>query len=278
MPDRFDDPSGVNDEWFASDDSSDVESSISRRWLLRLSWLLFFFMGAIAFHLTASPAVGSAVFCLKFLAKDAAVAIWVFRRDPDLFRGVAGGLIYGSLGLLKMSVAALVLGIVLQCATQPGAQPVQWIESLLISGGISFVLMIVTMFMALVFSAVAGRPLWLSNGMFRELCDGHWPPRPECRQNAIADLATLSIGLPAFLASIGLTLFVLVTVPQPLLAFCLAGLIVVGLMGGAFVSREIVILRIAAQSPADCWPDEPEDLLAYDDFGPQSFLDPNHAD
>ena len=76
------------------------------RWRSSLAWGTLLIVALLAFEVTANPAVGVAVACLKFGWEDWLSALWLRRADPDPQRGRACFWMYGASGLWKSSIVA----------------------------------------------------------------------------------------------------------------------------------------------------------------------------
>ena len=105
-----------------SDEVFEIEQSGDSGVLAHLPWWLILTVAFVVTELTAHPAIGVGVLCLKFGWDDFRTALWLRRRDPNRRRGAVCSWFYLSSGLWRVflwSFALMLVAILFLMATEP---------------------------------------------------------------------------------------------------------------------------------------------------------------
>lgn len=271
----------VNDDSRA-DDVFEVDPIDSGGMFAHLPWWLIFAVAFVVTELTAHPALGVGVLCLKFGWDDFRTALWLRRRDPNRRRGAVCSWFYLSSGLWRVflwSFALMLMAIIFLVATEPPlvrgpnrdpAPPPEMITCLCMCLA-SFAVATMFTVLAVGFAWRCRIKVWISGTISRSRRLNEWPPRPIQgllnQSNLLKGwLIGTGAGLFVFLFVAGIALIlagVKVMLPRQLgnnqkTAVLVAVIIGVGipLLTAIFilVVRGHVLRRIEATSPAECWP------------------------
>lgn len=216
------------------------------RWLEHLSWGAVFGLAFLIYELTARPAFGIAVACLKFGWSDFETAWWLLRRDPRPGRGWTCFWFYGAFGLWKVTVTAfIVTGCLLALVTVLGRNGPDEVLHLGATAAGGIVLLAIIPLVGVACARRHGVQVWIDPTINNSRRRGEWPPVA----GGFNSLSALL--LPAMMVP---------TLAAALLAFRFGGAICVPL--AIFVTGVIIWSRfhgIAAVSPEDCWSDADDD-------------------
>ena len=265
-----------------SDEVFEIEPSGDSGVLAHLPWWLILTVAFVVTELTAHPAIGVGVLCLKFGWDDFRTALWLRRRDPNRRRGAVCSWFYLSSGLWRVflwSFSLMLVAIMFLMATEPPqargpnrdlVMPPEVITCLCMCLA-SFAVATIFTVLSVGFAWRRRIKVWISGTISRSRRLNEWPPRP------IPGLLAPSNLLKGWLIGTGAGLFVFLFVAG--IALILVGVkamlprqignnqksvVLVAVMIGVgiplltaifiLVIRGHILRRIEATSPADCWP------------------------
>lgn len=238
-----------------------TEEGESLFWMQRLAWLAFVLLAAVVFELTIDPVLASAVLCLKFAFGDCFVAVRLLVDDPRVSRGLACCFGYLGYGAAKATVVGGLAGLGVMVVVHtfwPGRFPFRS-PMLTVTAGVCALTAAFCSVAAFILAAVGGFRLWISNGILESLAVDKWPPRPQSSRNdagALAVFASFSVLVLAYIVILVIVAGLRWRVREELVMFiALAGVLLIG----SLIYR-LTTSRLIAASPAECWPEEPEDV------------------
>ena len=278
----------VNDD-SRTDEVFEIEPSDSGGLFAHLPWWLILTVAFVVTELTAHPAIGVGVLCLKFGWNDFRTALWLRRHDPDRRRGAVCSWFYLSSGLWRVflwSFALILIAIPVLAATEPpqvraarrlnaGPPLAPEIMTCLVMCLASYAAATMLTLLAVFLAWRSRIKVWISGTISESRRLNKWPPRPIPGRLAPSNL------LKAWLIGTGAGLFLFLFVAG--IALVLVGVklllpmqignnqksavlvaVVVG-VGVILLTTMIILLirgdifsRIGATRPAECWPaDEP---------------------
>ena len=100
----------------------EIEPTGSGGLFARLPWWLILAVACVVTELTAHPAIGVSVLCLKFGWDDFRTSAWLRHRDPNRQRGEVCSWFYLASGLWRVflwSFALMLVAIMYLIATEP---------------------------------------------------------------------------------------------------------------------------------------------------------------
>lgn len=216
----------------------------------RAAWFLVIGLGILVFELTANPALTILVGCLKFGWDEFRAARQTRLHDPNPVRGRALSRFQIAHAFWKISLLATALMFVVatigsalqvrQGPQRPNGPPIEFITSILIAF-VGFLLSGLASFVAVV-SALRGQvKIWVG--------------RRENRVKPIL-LSVILIGITPILLLLFLPIFGLVlklNVPGGVMSFVLV--LMFGYPVAVLILLDWLERRIAARTPAECWPE-----------------------
>jgi len=230
-----------------------VDETPRRRWPLPLTWVGMLTVGCVLYEITAQPALGAMVMCIKLGWDDFRTAFWLRRRDSSRRRGRACFWLYLANGAWKVSAIGLVVSLLFILITivprlgQRVGLPREVIEALMgvmAAVGVGLLVGVLAMLRAL-WTAYRGRvKLWLHSGIHHAWHADAWPPyrdRRGGRRNRIGWLV-----FPQFLLTVMVAVPLMPHGDAGVLFFLLGG--GVGARLGQFVSHSL-----EARSAVECW-------------------------
>ena len=233
-----------------------------------IAWLTMLFLGWLVFELTADPALASLVACGKFGWNDWLTARWLQRSDTVRPRGLACACFYHASAAWKVAVAATA-GFFLLLILEANAGKAPGREFKVVTGEALFGFAIAALLstIACVVAWRSGFRVWVDSALHWSRYQDSWPPVAPWRRNRVPALLTSAIIAwltpPTLLAMI-LTLAPINAeppAPQGMDSWLIIALVtaeVVGIVGAGFVVlslRELILRRVSAQSPYECWPE-----------------------
>ncbi|MFO0840985.1 MAG: hypothetical protein U0797_01120 [Gemmataceae bacterium] len=243
-----------------SDDALEQPDSPRRPWRLPFGWLTLFALAWVVYELTHSPAWASALICLKFGWEDFLTAQWIWRNDPVAARRRSLGWLYNAWGAWKTAAVAFLMSVAFASVTPQRPMPQAIPQALLAFLG-AFFTSLVAIGMATLATAVAvllawlgGVRLWLDTGVHRARRFNFWPPTPFCegRANRLGTLVVTALGLFTFLGLLGI-----LSVTPPGRRGAVFGLfLAVGAPIAIGLARELILAKVRAEYPDECWPEE----------------------
>ncbi len=266
-----------------------MESSDSGGLFAHLPWWLILTVAFVVTELTAHPAIGVGVLCLKFGWDDFRTALWLQRRDPNRRRGAVCSWFYLSSGLWRVflwSFALILIAIPVLAVTEaPQVRAARRLNAgpplapemitCLVMCLASYAAATMLTLLAVLFAWRSRIKVWISGAIWKSRRLNEWPPRPLPGRLAPSNL------LKAWLIGTGAGLFLFLFLPG--MALVLVGVkvmlprqignnqksaVLVAVVAGMgitllttailLVIRGDILNRIGATSPAECWPaDEP---------------------
>ncbi|RLS53595.1 MAG: hypothetical protein DWH91_14065 [Planctomycetota bacterium] len=273
------------DSWPGDDLGPTDTSWLDRAWM----WPLFGLIGLLVFEVTASSGMAIAIFCVKFGMKDVRLGLWLNRQDSNLERGRITGLLAASIMGLKITLLSLCVVVLLAILlSSPFGQLPQNRRAIQHSIHSVSVTTAVAMLVALAISSYGfhlarriRQKVWLDNGLLRAPQEDTWPPTCFSTEfgrgaghgrNTVIDLAQFAylLQLPLVIG-VPITIGVWFDIRQRQFhgwpGVWLAVLSGVGLV--TWLMRRNVNL-VAAQTPAECWPELLESHDENEDGPPES--------
>ena len=236
-------------------------TSSGRQW--HIPWWLLLAVAIVVTEMTAHPAIGVAVFCLKFGLNDWRTAAWLCRVDPQPRRShTIWWFLVGS-GFLKIFLMSSIAFPVLAgwwkaIAKQNVTAEVKVAMTIGLCGiFFSFVVNHIGMYLA---SRRRVR-IWLNRQLHQFRDNNAWPVRMS-GTNRLRDLLNGS-ALPAILAFVMGIAFLIVFGIQKLFQPAITSGIVAAVAGLILLGHRLSVKRIVARSSMECWSDLPE--LEVDD-------------
>ena len=269
-----------------SDDTTEYldapDSPRARR--LPFTWLGLLAAGWVVYEITAQPALGTALVCLKFGWEDFRTACWLRRTDPDPVRGRACFWAFVAWGLCKTTGLAYALCFAILLG-------IGWTEQLIRhrllagNGGLTEALIgvaVVTVAGFLVCSLATARALWLARQHGLRLWvnssvksarrHGWWPPTVAVGEANRLGVLLVPLFLSLFMGSV-LTVAWTATIVESVVGR-LQGFLAALFPFGTLVVGIAVPMRVhlsaahfTANSPAECWPPEAVDPAPADPVG-----------
>jgi hypothetical protein len=255
-------------------DSYDLTNDVERsRWRFPVSWSLLLLVGWLLYEATTQPALAVVTICLKFGWSDFKTASWLRRADPIRARGRAYFWMHVASGFWKTAVTALVpmftLPLIIdalggQKPAPVNGPPVHFIGATLTAIG-GFLLSALTTAVAVTIAWRHDVRLWLNRAIHRDCRENNWPPL-----HALAGQPN-NVGR-LLLAMVFTFLFPVLTPVLIWVAVALAPaagnkangatwfsvVFTGGLMALACAiagGRQLLVRKIAAWSPVECWPE-----------------------
>jgi hypothetical protein len=251
--------------------------------LAHLPWWLILAVAFVVTELTAHPAIGVSVLCLKFGWNDFRTAIWLRRRDPDRKRGATCGWFYMASGLWRVCLwsfglmFAAILFIVALDPPQPGRRGAQNDPDLPPEVMTCMVMWLTSFASATLLTGtsilLAWRrrvKVWISASISESRRRDEWPPRPLPRARPERNLLrawTIGTGLGAFVICFVLGMIGLASLvgfvragnnPRAGAAFAVGIGVAIPIAAAFFclTVAGLILNRTGASSPVDCWPAE----------------------
>ncbi|MFM9964217.1 MAG: hypothetical protein ACKV2Q_23680 [Planctomycetaceae bacterium] len=226
-----------------------------RHW--HVPWWLLLAVAIFVTELTAHPAIGVAVFCLKFGLNDWRTAAWLCRVDPQPQRShTIWWFLLGS-GFLKIFLISFIAfpmlaGFWTVVTDQPVQKEVEIAVTIGIGGMLlSFVVNHVGLFLA----SRRHVRIWLNRRLHLFRDSEAWPVRLS-RPNHLRDILNGS-ALPAILAfAVGL-IFLIVFGLQNMIRPALTSAVVVVVSCLILLGHAISVKRVVARTSEECWGDLP---------------------
>jgi hypothetical protein len=254
----------------AYDPSDDAER---RRWRFAVSWPLLLLFGWLLYEVTTQPALAVVTICLKFGWSDFKTAFWLRRVDPIRARGRACFWMHVASGFWKTAVTALVplftLPLLIDAFGQKPAAGngpiVHFIGAVLTAIG-GFLLSALTTAVA---AALAWRHhlrLWLNRAIHRDCREDNWPPLYALagQPNNVGRIFLAMVFVFLFVAISPFLIWAAAALAAPIAAAAGNGatwfsvLFTAELMALACAiagGRELLVRKLAAGSPPECWPE-----------------------
>jgi hypothetical protein len=231
-------------------------TSNGRHW--HIPWWLLLAVAIFITELTAHPAIGVAVFCLKFGLNDWRTAAWLCRTDPQPRRShTIWWFLVGS-GFLKIflmsSIAFPVLAGWWHAMTKQPVRHEVRMAMIIGLGGMFF--SFVLNHIGLVVASRRRVRVWL-NGKLHHFRDGNVWPVLLSRPNRLRDILNGS-ALPAILAFTMGSIFLLVFAKQKMIRPAMVSAAVIVVSSLILLGHAISVKRILARTPEECWGDLPE--------------------
>jgi len=277
----------VNDDAHP-DEVFEIEPTDSGSVFAHLPWWLILTVAVVVTELTAHPAVGVSVLCLKFGWNDFRTSIWLRRRDLIPRRRDVCSLFYFASGMWRVclwSFGLMFVAIMFVVAVEGRGVPppkgpdpgrVMQPEVLACMGMwmMSFVAATLITILSVVLAWYRNVKVWISGSISDSRRRDEWPPRSRSRLSPESNL------LKWWLIGSGAGLFVALFLFGMILLFSGleamnrqvrngnnqgAAAVFGGLVGGGLpIISAVLILaiggrifeRIGAQSATECWPDE----------------------
>lgn len=228
------------------------EEAIPRRRRWPFSWLGLLALGWVVFELTAQPALGVSLVCVKFGWEDFRTAIWLARRDPDLRRGRSTASLYAAWGLWKTAGVAFAMTLAIALFMVPNNPPGDLLSAFLSTFAttlIGFALSSLLTLRAVILAWNGQRAFWLDRAVHSACRENDWPPAWYCegRVNRFGNLVITSLAVWVCAG-----LFVVAVFQDDGVVFFVAS--VVCPIGLALL-REWICERLEARTPQECWDD-----------------------
>ncbi len=277
------------------DEVFEIEPPNSGGLFAHLPWWLILSIAFVVTEMTAHPAVGVSVLCLKFGWNDFRTSFWLRRCDPIPRRREVCSLFYFASGMWRVclwSFGLMFVAIMFLVATEggaarqargPNAGPEMPPEVMACVGMwiMSFVAATLLTILSVVSAWYRRVKVWISGSISDSRRQNEWPPRPSIRRRPGENRLML------MLVGSGAGLFVVLFLIGIMLLFSGidgmqrqaqngnnqgAAVLFVGVVGvgmpivSAFlilIVGERILRRIAASSPTECWPGE--ELIADTD-------------
>jgi len=239
-----------------SDGLLNSDSQDSAGWGDHVWWGLLALTGLMVYEITARPAFGIAIACLKFGWNDFLTACWLLRRDPHAGRARTCFLFYIAAGLWKVTVTAfIVTGCLIGLVAILGEKQPRELWHLAVTAAAGISLLAVVPLLGAISAHKYGVKVWIDSSVHQSRRVNHWPPVAN-GFNAVGGLLFPALLVPTLIvALISFRCFGPVSVPPAIFAL---GILTWALFHG-----------ITAGHPDDCWDDDllPEhgDLQILDD-------------
>lgn len=230
------------------------------------AWVAMVVLGWLVFELTADEAFASVVACGKFGWNDWLTARWLRKSDPDRARGSACFWFYLASAAWKVALAAtaaMFLLVGLEANANAGQPPGREFTLAAIEAIVGFAVAALLSSIACVVAWRSGRRVWVDSALHASRRQSAWPPAGPMRGNRVPALLTSAI--IAWLTPPGIAVLIVTLAPmnpqrrpQPGGESWLAIVLIGGMIGGAFAIltlREVLLRRVSAPSPRDCWPE-----------------------
>ena len=245
----------------------EIEPQWSDGWHWPVPWWLLAAIAVAVAELTAHPALGVVIFCVKFGLNDWRTAAWLCRVDPRRERShTLWWFLIGS-GCLKIFlVSTLVFPILARIWVALFNQDVT--NEILVALGVGIGGMAVSFVMSHIGLVVAWRRrerVWLNSQLHRCRDQNCWPPQLTA-PNRVQDVLTFS-AIPAVLGTVVGVIFMLVGMIGGLARVGLAGSGLALVCGAIMLHHVSLVKRVLAKTPGDCWYDPPVLELADDQPG-----------
>ncbi len=150
----------------------------------RPGWLVPILLALVVFEVTANPALGIAVACLKFGLKDFRTALWLRRADPVRARGRACSWFYACFGIFKTGATAFAATCVLIVAGTLIEGPFRaafrgQLMAAVLTIAACYGLGMLSSCMGVLIALMGGRKVWVDRRVHRAREGGYWPPHFE---------------------------------------------------------------------------------------------------
>lgn len=229
------------------------EGKEPRQWPRPLTWGALILLAWLLFEVTAQPAVGAFVICLKFGWGYFRTSLWLIRRDPNICRGLTCCALYVAAGSWKTTALAISAGVLLIVAgglDNPGNQMLNhWLWGTLFAGTMGLGLSVLVSYATIVLSLCTKVKLWLHHDVVRSWREDHWPPRSRDGNKVgivLLPASVLSVCLP--FPALGERWFPGIS---PVAA------LFISLSVTAWIVLPLLLCRwIAAAAPEECWGSE----------------------
>jgi hypothetical protein len=235
------------------------------RWRLPFTWLGLVALAWLLFELTHNLAIGSIAVCLKFGWEDFLTARWLWRNDPDRWRRRSTFWLYLSWGLWKTAIVAFLMSFGFAMI---GANQAQAAVPAMPAALRAFIVTLATTMAGLGLSTLTtvlavlcawyGRArLWLDSAVHRARRLDNWPPASVCegRINRLSYLLLTALGLSMFVTLMALVL----SAPGWAGGFFLCFVLSISAPVTLLVLRDLISRKVGADSPYECWPEEPSE-------------------
>ncbi len=250
-------------------ESAEVDENEIRRsdwWRVPIPWWLLAAIAIAVAELTAHPALGVVIFCVKFGLNDWHTATWLCRVDPRRKRShTLWWFLMGSgclkIFLMSSIVFPLLAGwwrVAFGQRLQHEVRIAVWVG---VGGiGLSFVLTHIGIFLAV----RRGVRVWLNRQLHQFRDENRWPLELTApnRLRAILNGSAFP-GFFGFALGGALTLAGHFRGDMRLMTI---GGVAVAVSGAILLSHALSVKRIMARSPEECWSDLPELILVDDEL------------
>lgn len=239
-------------------------TSDGRHW--HIPWWLLLAIALFVAEMTAHPAIGVVVFCLKFGLNDWRTAAWLCRVDPQPRRSHSIWWFLVGSGFLKIflmsSIAFPVLAGIWRAITNQRVKGEVLVAMTIGLGGM--LLSFLVNHVGLYFASRRRVRIWL-NGQLHQHRDGNvWPVRMT-GPNRLRDVLNGS-ALPAILAFILGNLCLLIFGVRQAIRPAITSGIVALVASLILLGHGLSVKRVVARSPDECWDDLP--VLEIDESEP----------
>lgn len=243
-----------------------------------LPWWLIATAAFVVTELTAHPAIGVIVLCLKFGWNDFLTAWWLRRRDPDRVRGATCSWFYLSSGLWRICLWSFVLlfltlGLLVAAefqqlkqapanqAANQGAESLTCLIVWLLSSAAATVLTVVSVLLAWRRKV----KVWVTGSLTHSRRNGLWPPQPKHERRNLLRFWLAATAVPLIGALFLIVLFSLAAflgaIPvnnAPMIAlfalFLSCSILIAALVSVLSFGAKI-FARVGAFAPTECWPE-----------------------
>jgi hypothetical protein len=235
----------------------EIEPTASgREW--HIPWWLLLAVAIVVTELTAHPAIGVAVFCLKFGLNDWRTAAWLCRVDPQPRRSHSIWWFLVGSGCLKIFLVSSIAFPVLAGWWRAIVK-----QNVLAEVRVAMTIGLCGMFFSFVvnhvglyFASRRGVRVWLNRQLHQHRDANIWPVRLT-GANRLRDVLNGS-ALPAILAFIaGIACLIIFGMKQAIRPAIISGTIAMA-ASLILLGHGLSVKRVVARSPDECWADLPE--------------------
>lgn len=252
----------------------EIEPSDDGGLLSRLPWWLILTVAFVVTELTAHPAIGVSVLCMKFGWNDFRTGLWLRQRDPHRARGAVCSWFYIASGLWRVCLWSIGLSFVAiffllaiegpQLKQKNPAMPPE-VMACMVMWLLSFSAATLLTMVSAVLAWSRGVKVWISGRISEIRQLNVWPPRPVPKLRPDANL------LKWWLIGAGAGVFVILFIVGLIFMFDGAkrpapgANKVAGFVAGTapFVSAlaivffgSVILEKTGAKSPEECWAED----------------------
>ena len=208
------------------------------------------------FRFTANLSLSVLVACLRFGWADVRIAVWILRNDPRRARACLLSLFQITVGALRVvlagGAAAFILTVLFCLSENLGVPNLEPVRAVVLTAVAGFVGASGLALVGLIAATIARQKIWIDRSLVRRIGEAY-PPAQFGDWNEMLLLLVVLATVIFFLGLLGVCTVGVERIPPMDIGLLVTAAILGGLIPAILTA--ILVDRISAQSPAECWPE-----------------------